>query len=156
MNNAELGSCAHDNTPFFVGEDIPVVISTLSDLGKLCQWFNLRQTKENLGMCKFICFCNVNIMFKNKKLATVLLKSILGVFLDSNYTSQLHIGSICDKIPLKLNTILRITLCMVCMDFNKKQLAINFFFSFKFNYCPLIRICHNKPKDDKINRLRER
>ena len=62
MNNVEFASYAHDNTPSFVDKDILVVISILSDLGKLFQWFNQRQTKENLGMCQFICFSNMSIM----------------------------------------------------------------------------------------------
>ena len=42
------------------------------------------------------------------------------------------------------------------MDFNKRKLAVNAFFSSHFNYCPLIWMCHNRTYNNKINRLRER
>ena len=42
------------------------------------------------------------------------------------------------------------------MDFSKKRLAVNAFFSSQFNYCPLIWMCHNRTYNNKINRLHER
>ena len=42
------------------------------------------------------------------------------------------------------------------MDFNKRKLAVNSFFSSQFNYCPLILMCHNRTYNNKINRLHER
>ena len=42
------------------------------------------------------------------------------------------------------------------MDFNKRRLLINAFFSSRFNYCPLIWMCHNRVLNNRINRLHER
>ena len=41
------------------------------------------------------------------------------------------------------------------MDFNKRKLLVNAFFSLQFHYCPLIWMCHNT-YNNKINRLHER
>ena len=42
------------------------------------------------------------------------------------------------------------------MDFNKKRLLVNEFFMSQFNRCPLIWMCHNRTKNNKINRIHER
>ena len=42
------------------------------------------------------------------------------------------------------------------MDFDKKKLAVNAFFSSQFNYYPLIWMCHNRTYNNEINRLYER
>ena len=42
------------------------------------------------------------------------------------------------------------------MDFDKRKLVVNAFFSSQFNYCPLVWMCHNRTYNNKINRLHER
>ena len=42
------------------------------------------------------------------------------------------------------------------MDFNKRKLDINPFFSLQFNYCLLIWMCQNRTYKNKINRFHER
>ena len=42
------------------------------------------------------------------------------------------------------------------LDFKKRKLLINSFFISQFNYCQLIWMCHNRTKNNKINRLYER
>ena len=81
-------------------------------------------------------------------------EKLLGVFFDIKFTFQLHIDKICKKAAYKLNVISRIT--NTYMDFNKRKLVANAFFSSQFNYCPLIWMCHNRNYKSKINRLHER
>ena len=42
------------------------------------------------------------------------------------------------------------------MDLNKKRLLLNAFFMSQFSYCQLVWMCHNRTKNNKINRLHER
>ena len=42
------------------------------------------------------------------------------------------------------------------MDFRKRRLLVNAFFSSQFNYCPLIWMCHNRMLNNRIKRLHER
>ena len=42
------------------------------------------------------------------------------------------------------------------MDFNKRKLAANAFFSSQFNYCSLIWMCYNRTYYNKLNTLHER
>ena len=42
------------------------------------------------------------------------------------------------------------------MDLPKRHMVMNAFFNSQFNYCPLIRMFHNRTTKRKINRLHER
>ena len=57
------------------------------------------------------------------------------------------------KAGLKLNALARIT---PYIDLTKKRLLLNGFFMSQFNYCQLVWMCHNRTKNNKINRLHER
>ena len=57
------------------------------------------------------------------------------------------------KAGLKLNALSRI---QPYMEFNEKRLLVNAFFMSQFNYCPLIWVCHNRTKNNKINRIHKR
>ena len=156
MNNVDFSSYADDNTPFFVGKDLDDVISKLQNASKtLFQWFNDNQMKANPDKCNFICSSSikVSISTENQNIRNSASEKLLGMFFDRTLTFQSHIDKIYKKVSLKLNAISRIT---PYMDFNKKRLAVNAFFSSQFNYCPLMWMCYNRTYNNKINRLHER
>ena len=156
VNEVEFASYADDNIPFFVGDDLNDVILKLQNASKtLFKWFNDNQMKANPDKCHFICSSSVktSIMIENKQIRNSSCEKLLGVFFDSKLTFQSHIDNICKKASQKLNAISRIT---TYMDFNKKRLTVNAFFTSQFNYCPLIWMCHNRTYNSKINRLHER
>ena len=111
--------------------------------------------KVNPDKCHFIYSCNLktSIMIENRQIYNSTCEKLLVVFFDSKLTFQSHIDNICKKVAHKLNTISRIT---PYMDFNKRKIVLNPFFSLQFNYCPLIWMCHNGIYNKKINRLYER
>ena len=142
MNNVDFASYADDNSPFFVGRDLDDVISILQNASKtLFQWFNDNQMKANPDKCRFICNSNikVNISIENQNISNSASEKLLGVFFGRKLKFQSHIDNICKKASLKLNAISRIT---PYLQFNKKRLAVNAFFSSQFNYCPIIWMCH--------------
>ena len=111
--------------------------------------------KANPGKCYFICSTDnkVNINVENQKLCNSPCEKLLGVRFDSKLIFDAHINDICKKAGLKLNALARIT---PYMDLNKKRLLLNAFFMSQFNYCQLVWMCHNRTKNNKINRLHER
>ena len=144
MNEVDFASYADDNTPFFVGNDLDEVIFKLQSASKtLFQWFADNQMKANPDKCHFICSSNLktSIMIENRQIHNSTCEKLLGVFFDSKLTFQSHIDNICKKAAHKLNAISRIT---PYMDFNKRKLVVNAFFSSQLNYCPLIWMCHNR------------
>ena len=111
--------------------------------------------KINPDKCHSICSSSikVDISIENENISNSASEKLLGVFFDRTLKFQSHIDNICKKASLKLNAISMIT---PYMDFNKKRLAVNAFFSSQFNYCPLIWMCHDRTYNNKINRLHER
>ena len=80
-------------------------------------------------------------------------EKLLGVTFDYKLTFNAHVDVICKKAGIKLNALSRIA---PYMDFNKKRLLVNAFFMSQFNYCPLIKMCNDRTKNNKIHRILER
>ena len=92
-------------------------------------------------------------MIENRKIHNSTCEKLLDVFFDNKSNFQSHRDNICKKAAHKLNAISRTT---TYMDFNKRKLVVNAFFSSQFKYCPLIWMYHNRIYNNKINRLYER
>ena len=104
--------------------------------------------KANPDKGHFLC----NSKNKNQKIKNSKLEKLLGIKLDSKLNFNSHIDDIFQKAGQKLNAISRIT---TYMDFAKRRLLVNAFFYLQFNYCQLVRVCHNRTNNNKINRLHE-
>ena len=111
--------------------------------------------KSNQNKCNFFCSTSkkVILIVENKETNNSTHERLLAVKIDSKLSFNNHIDEIYKKASLKLNTLSRIT---PHLGFKKKKLLINSFFISQFNYCQLIWICHNRTKNNKINRLHER
>ena len=108
--------------------------------------------KSNPNKCNFICSTSkkVSLIVENKETNNSTHERLLAVKIDSKLFFNNHIDEIYKKASLKLNALSRIT---PHLGFKKKKLLINSFFISQFNYCQLIWICHNRTKNNKINRL---
>ena len=102
----------------------------------------------------FICSTDdrVNIIAENQKICNSPCKKLLSVRFDSELAFDAQISDIYKKADLKLNALARIK---PYMNLNKTQLLLNAFFMFQFNYWHLVWMCHNRMKNNKINRLHE-
>ena len=105
--------------------------------------------------CQFICSFNdtVNLTVENQIIDNGKCEKLLGVKFDYKLTFNAHVDVICKKAEIKLNALSRIA---PYMDFNKKRLLVNAFFMSQFNYCPLIKMCNDRTKNNKIHRILER
>ena len=129
MNDKDFASYADDNTPFIVGEDISDVIFKLQNASEtIFQWFYDNQMKANPDKWHFICRSNdkLKIVIEDQTISNSNCEKLLVVLLDSKLTFKPHIDSICPIAGLKLNAISRIT---PYMDFRKRRLLVNAFFS---------------------------
>ena len=80
-------------------------------------------------------------------------KKLLGVKFDTKLTFENHITDICSKVCWKIYALARVA---PSMNLSKRRIPMNTFFNSRFNYCPMIWICHNCTINRKINRLHER
>ena len=80
-------------------------------------------------------------------------EKLLGITIDSKLNFKEHLERIIKKASRKVDVLSRIA---PYMNFTKRKLLMNSFFTSQFNYCPSVWMCHNRTINNKINRLRER
>ena len=73
--------------------------------------------------------------------------------IDSEFSFDQHVSSICRKASKKLHALGRIA---TFMSFNKRRTLMKAFIESQFNYCPLIWMFHSRTMNNKINRIHER
>ena len=105
--------------------------------------------KANPDKCHCICSTDdkVNLAVENQNIFNSPCEQVLGVRIDSNLIFGPRINYNCKKAGFKLNALARIT---PQLDFNKKRLLLNAFFTSQLNYCQLLWMCHSRAKNNKI------
>ena len=78
---------------------------------------------------------------------------MLGVNFDRKLTFDDHLSDICKKAGEKISALARVT---PYTGIAKKRILMKTFFTLKFNYCPLVWMCHDHANSNKVNRLHER
>ena len=68
-------------------------------------------------------------------------QKLLEVTIDSNFTFEENINSLCQKSSQKLHALSRIS---QYLSPNKKCILLKTFLTFQFNYCPLVWMCHSR------------
>ena len=104
MGDISFASCADDNTPYTIGNDIEDAIFKLQNSLKiLFQWFMDNQMKANPDKCLFICSTNdiVNLIVENQVIDNSKCEKRLGMKFDYKLTFNSHIDDICKKAGLK-------------------------------------------------------
>ena len=76
-------------------------------------------------------------------------EKLLGITIDSKLNFKVHLEGIIKKASWKVNVLSTITSYM-------NRTKRNLFFTFQFNYCPIVWMCHNRTISNKVNRLHER
>ena len=76
-------------------------------------------------------------------------EKLLGVQFDDQLKFDFHIEKLCKNANRKLHALARVT---PYMDLSKKRILMNAFFNSRFNYCPLIWMCHSRKRYHKIDR----
>ena len=111
--------------------------------------------KENKGKCHLIVSSNKHISMKldNIEIENSHCERLLGVKIDSKLNFKEHLDVIIKKARRKINVLSRIT---PYTNIAKQKLLMNSFFTWQFNYCPSVWMCHHCSVNNKINRLRER
>ena len=68
MIDVEFASYVDENTHFFVGGDLNIILKLQNASKTLFKWFNDNQMKANSDKCHFICSSSVktSIMIKNE------------------------------------------------------------------------------------------
>ena len=71
----------------------------------------------------------------NIELENISSEKLLGIIIDSKLNFKEQLEEIIKKASRKVNVLSRIT---PYMNLTKRKLTMNSFFTFQFNYCPLV------------------
>ena len=96
--------------------------------------------KANKDKCHLLISNNKKVSMKidNIELENTSSKKLLGIIIDSKLNFKEHLEGITKKASRKVNVLSRIT---PFMNLTKRKLLMklmNSFFTFQFNYCPLV------------------
>ena len=80
-------------------------------------------------------------------------EKLLGITIDSDFTFEGHINTLCRKFSQKLYALSRI---LQYLSQHKKRILFKIFIMSQFNYCPLVWICHSRGLNNKINNIHKR
>ena len=77
-------------------------------------------------------------------------EKLLGVTLDKHLTFNPHVSNLCKKANQKIHGLARIS---KYMETEKIVLLMKTFIMSQFNYCPLVRMFHDRNLNNKINKM---
>ena len=84
-------------------------------------------------------------------------EKLLGNFIfsdiDSRFTFDYHILELYKNASKKAKALTRVN---QCMNLSKRKILMNAFFDQQFKNCQLIRMCHSRTNNRKLDRLHER
>ena len=156
LRDIDFASYTEDNTPCVSSDSIEDVIRILeNDSIKLFKWFTDNMMKANKDKFHVIVSSNEHVPMKldNIEIERLLLERLLGVEVYSKLNFKNHLDGIIKKVSRKINALSCIA---PYMNIAKQRLLMNFFFASRFNYCPLVWMCHHRSVNNKINHLHER
>ena len=152
----DIANFVHDNTPYLSAKNVEDVIESLERASlSLFRWFQNNLSKGNVGKCHFLVSANkeVSLHVNTFKTKNDDCEKLLGVKFDSKLRFDQHVTDLCRKASRKIHALARVT---PFMNLSKRRLLMNSFLKTPFNYCLLIRMCHSRENNKKINRLHER
>ena len=155
-SDIDIANFVHDNTPYLSAKNVEDVIESLERASlSLFRWFQNNLSKGNVGKCHFLVSANkeVSLHVNTFKTKNDDCEKLLGVKFDSKLRFDQHVTDLCRKASRKIHALARVT---PFMNLSKRRLLMNSFLKTPFNYCLLIRMCHSRENNKKINRLHER
>ena len=80
-------------------------------------------------------------------------EELLGITIDSDFTFEEHINTLCRKATQKLHALSRTP---QYLSQHKNRILFKTFIMSQFNYCPLVWMCHSRGLNNKINNIHKR
>ena len=152
----DFASYADEGTPYVAGDSIEDVINLLeNDSIELFKWFADNQMKRNKDKWHLLISRSKNITLNidGNVIGKSICGKLLGVSVDYKLKFNEHLDSILKRAGRKVNALSRI---LPYMNFGKRSILMNSFFTSQFNYRPLVWMFHSRTMNNKINHLHER
>ena len=111
--------------------------------------------KENTSKCHFFSspYQHTSININGSVIKNSNSEKLLWINIDSDFTFEEHINTLCLKASPKLHALSRIS---QYLSQHKKRILFKTFIISQFNYCPLAWMCHSRGLNNKINNIHKR
>ena len=115
---------------------------------KMFNWFKFNNLKANASEYHFFLspYQHTSIKSSNSE-------KLLAITIDSDFTFEEHINTLCRKASHKLHALSRIS---QYLSQHKERILFKTFIMSQFNYCPLVWMCHSRGLNNKINNIHKR
>ena len=119
---------------------------------KIFNWFEFNNLKANASKCHFFLspYQHTSININGSVIKSSNSEKLLGITIDSDFTFEEHINTLCRKASQKLHALSRIS---QYLSQHKKRILFKTFIMSQFNYCPLVWMCHSRGLNNKINNI---
>ena len=110
--SSDFANFADDTTPFECGHSFNEVINNLeATTEKVFEWFTFNNLKANTSKCHLFVSPNepVSLNVSGSTIESSSCEKLLGIFINSNFTFEYHINTICCKTSQKLHALSRIS-----------------------------------------------
>ena len=154
--SSNIANSADDTTPYECAPYYDKLKENLElTIYKIFNWFKYDNFKANATKCHFFLspYQSATINIDGSIMKSRNFQKLLGVTVDSNFTFEQHINSLCRKSSQKLHPLSRIS---QYLSLNKKPDLFKTFVTSQFNYCPLVWICHSRTLNNRTNSIHHR
>ena len=146
----DFANFADDNTPYYIGKTPEEVISQLERSSKsIFEWFENNGMKANPNKCHLLLSKNENFEanINENRISNTRFENLLGVTFDNRLNFNHHISKIYKTDSNKLHALARVS---NYINEDKGRILFSLYFSYQFNYCPLMWMNYNKSINKKI------
>ena len=125
------------------------------NVNKLFNWFRQNGLLANSRKNHFLTspYERRSLKIHDSVITSSSAEELLGVLIDIELTFHDHITRLCSKANQKLSALARVS---KYMTLQKRRLLMSSYVTSQFNYCPLVRMIHNRELNQKIHKIHER
>ena len=156
VKEADIVSCADDNTLYVCSEKVDVILEKLEEVGKiLFEWFSNNFLKANADKRHLILSTDkpFSINIDNEVIKNDNNKKLLRINLNNRLGYDTHVTNICTRMSKTLHALARIS---QFMNIYKRRMTMKAFIASEFGYCPLVWMFHSRKLNSRVNKLHER
>ena len=153
---SDIANYADDTTPYECDQHCDNLINNMElTVEKNFSWLEFNNLKPNASKCHFFLspYQHSSINSDGSVIKSSNSEKLLGITIDSDFTFEEHINTLCRKASQKLHALPRIS---QYLSEHKKRILFKTFIMSQFNYCPLVRMCHSRGLNNKINNIHKR
>ena len=140
----DIANYADDTTPYECDQHCDNLISNLElTVEKIFNWFEYNNLKANASKYHFFLspYQHTSININGSVIKSSNSEKLLGITIDSDFTFEEHINTLCRKASQKLHALSRIS---QYLSQHKRRILFKTFIMSQFNYCPLVWMCHSR------------